>query len=167
VLIKLPIAWVILLNIAGWPVIQILLAWAFTRLPAGWFHPPERQPSLRSQRFYERVLGIKTWKDQLPDAARWFGGGFEKGALADTSPDYLRRFARETWRGELCHWVALAFAPLFFLWNPWWADLIMIAYALAANLPCIFAQRYNRMRLSRLLARDEARRGPAADRALH
>ena len=48
---------------------------------------------------------------------------------------------------------ALGCAPLFFLWNPWWADLIMLTYALMANLPCIFAQRYNRLRFQRLLAR--------------
>jgi len=29
----------------------------------------------------------------------------------------------------------------------------MINYALAANLPCILAQRYNRLRFQRLLAR--------------
>ena len=39
----------------------------------------------------------------------------------------------------------------FFLWNPCWADLVMVAYALAANLPCILAQRYNRSRFQRLL----------------
>mgnify|MGYP003343114664 CR=1 FL=1 len=44
--------------------------------------------------------------------------------------------------GELCHWSALVCAPLFFLWNPWWGDLIVVGYALAANLPCILVQRY-------------------------
>ena len=80
-------------------------------------------------------------------------GGFAKGTLAGTKADYLRRFIRETWRGELCHWFALGCTPVFFLWNPGWADLVMVAYALAANLPCILAQRYNRSRFQRLLAR--------------
>jgi glycosyl-4,4'-diaponeurosporenoate acyltransferase len=151
--IELPIAWVIILNIAGWPVIQFGLAWAFTRMPVDWFRSGGGRPRERGEQFYERVLGIKRWKDQLPAAARWFGGGFAKGALAANNPDYLRRFVRETWRGELCHWVALGFAPVFFLWNPWWADLIMVGYALLANLPCILVQRYNRLRLLRLLVR--------------
>jgi glycosyl-4,4'-diaponeurosporenoate acyltransferase len=151
--IELPIAWVITLNIVGWPVIQFGLAWAFTRMPATWFSPGCARRPQRGQQFYERVLGIKRWKDWLPDAARWFGGGFAKGTLTANHPDYLRRFVRETWRGELCHWVALAFAPVFFLWNPWWADLIMIGYALLANLPCILVQRYNRLRFQRLLIR--------------
>jgi glycosyl-4,4'-diaponeurosporenoate acyltransferase len=149
--IELPTAWVITLNLAGWPVIQLVLSWAFTRMPVGWFDPGGARLWEPGERFYERVLGIKRWKDRLPDAARWFGSGFAKGALAANNPDYLRRFARETWRGELCHWAALALAPVFFLWNPWWADLIMIVYALLANLPCILVQRYNRLRLQRVL----------------
>lgn len=150
--IDLPIAWVVALNLAGWPVIQLGLAWAFTRMPVAWFSPCGGLRE-RDQQFYERALRIKRWKDRLPDAARWFGGGFAKGTLATSNPDYLRRFISETWRGELCHWVALAFTPVFFLWNPWWADLIMVGYVLLANLPCILVQRYNRLRLRRLLAR--------------
>ena len=152
-LIELPIAWIIVLNVAGWPVIQFTLAWAFTRMPVAWFNPPACGAWEQGGRFYERVFGIKHWKHRLPDAARWFGGGFAKGTLVTIEPEYLRRFIRETWRGELCHWLALVCAPVFFLWNPWWADLIIAAYAVTANLPCILAQRYNRLRLRRLLAR--------------
>lgn len=151
--IELPIGWVIALNVAGWPVLQFGLAWAFTRMPVRWFKPGRARAWEQDGRFYERAFALKLWKDRLPDAARWFGGGFAKGALSGTGRDYLERFVRETRRGELCHWAAMAFAPVFFLWNPWWADLIMAGYALAANLPCILAQRYNRARLQRLLAR--------------
>jgi glycosyl-4,4'-diaponeurosporenoate acyltransferase len=42
---------------------------------------------------------------------------------------------------------------VFFLWNPWWGDAVIIVYAIGANLPCILAQRYNRLRLRHLLAR--------------
>jgi len=153
VLIELPIAWVIVLNIAGWPLLQLGLAWTFTQMPVAWFNAPASGSWERGGRFYESVFAIKAWKDRLPDAARWFDAGFPKGTLAAIAPDYLRRFIAETWRGELCHWAALACTPLFFLWNPCWADLLMIAYALAANLPCILAQRYNRLRLRRLLSR--------------
>jgi glycosyl-4,4'-diaponeurosporenoate acyltransferase len=151
--IELPIEWVVVLNVAGWPLIQFGLAWAFTRMPVTWFNPRRACAWEAGGRFYERVFGIKRWKDQLPDAARWFSGSFAKATLAGTKADYLRRFVCETWRGELCHWVALGFAPVFFLWNPLWADLVMVGYAVAANLPCILAQRYNRARFQRLLAR--------------
>lgn len=151
--IELPIRWIVGLNVVGWPVIQLGLAWLFIRLPLAWFEPPQPHAWERGGRFYERVFAIKRWKDRLPDGARWIGGGFAKGTLAGTRPDYLRRFIRETWRGELCHWTAIAFTPVFFLWNPWWGDAVIVAYAIGANLPCILAQRYNRLRLRRLLAR--------------
>jgi glycosyl-4,4'-diaponeurosporenoate acyltransferase len=158
VLIELPIAGIIALNVGGWLAIQMGLAWVFTRLPVTWFNPGGAFAWERHGRWYETVFRIKAWKDWLPDAAAWFGGGFAKGALADTSREYLERFVRETWRGELCHWAALAGTPVFFLWNPWWGDGIIVAYALAANLPCILAQRYNRARFQRVLNRPAGRR---------
>jgi len=151
--IELPIAWVIMLNVAGWPVIQFGLAWLFTRMPVAWFNPGVGYAWERGGRRYERWFGIKRWKDRLPDAARWFRGGFAKGMLVGKQADYLDRFIRETWRGELCHWCAIACAAVFFLWNPIWADLVMVTFAVAANLPCILAQRYNRQRFQRLRAR--------------
>lgn len=152
-LIELPIAWIIVLNVFGWLTIQMGFAWAFTQLPVTRFNPRKAYGWERDGRFYESVFRIRAWKDRLPDAARWFGGGFAKGTLAVASREYLARFVRETWRGELCHWTAIACAPIFFLWNPWWGDLIILAYAVAANLPCILAQRYNRARFQRALTR--------------
>ncbi len=152
--IDLPIEWIIVLNLGGWPVIQLGLAWLFTRMPAAWFsNPPAACAWEQNGRFYERVVGIKRWKNRLPDGARWFAGGFPKGHLGGRDPAYVQLFVRETWRGELCHWAAMGFAPLFFLWNPWWADLVMVAYAVSSNLPCILAQRYNRARFQKLLHR--------------
>jgi glycosyl-4,4'-diaponeurosporenoate acyltransferase len=153
VLIELSIAWIIVLNVGGWLVIQLGLAWAFTKMPVAWFSPGPARAWERSGRFYERVFAIKRWKDRLPDAATWFAGGLAKGELTGKGAEYWQRFIRETWRGELCHWSAIACVPIFFLWNPWWGDLIIVVYALAANLPCIFAQRYNRCRLARLIPR--------------
>lgn len=152
-LIELSIAWIIVLNVTGWLAIQMSFAWAFTQMPVAWFNPGYAFAWEGGGRFYERVFRIKSWKDRLPDAARWFGGGFAKGTLAGTNPDYLRRFIRETWRGELCHWAAIACAPVFFLWNPWWGVLVNAAVALVVNFPCILALRYNRARFRRLLAR--------------
>lgn len=151
--IELPVFWVVVLNVAGWPIIQIGLAWWFTRLPEQLFEAPASYGWEIKGRVYERIFGIKRWKDRLPDAARWFGGGFAKATLDTTKPEYLRRFIRETWRGELCHWCAIAFTPVFFLWNPWWGNAVIVIYAITANLPCILAQRYNRLRLRRFLAR--------------
>jgi len=153
VLIELPTWLVIGLNVAGWPVIQLALAWLFIRMPEQWFHPGEGFSWERTGRFYEGTFGIKRWKDRLPDAARWFEGGFAKGALTRRDSGYLERFIRETWRGELCHWCALCLAPVFALWNPPWAVAVMLGCGVLLNLPCILAQRYNRLRLRRLVNR--------------
>lgn len=152
-LIELPIPWIVSLNVLGWPIIQLGLAWAWTKVPHQWFHPPSPAAFERDGSFYEQAFRIRAWKDKLPDAASWFRAGFAKASISSSSADYLARFIRETWRGELCHWSAIAFTPVFFLWNPWWGNLIIITYALSANLPCILAQRYNRNRLQGALAR--------------
>lgn len=151
--LELPIGWVVALNVLGWPVIQLGLAWGWTRLPARWLKAPTALPFERGGGFYERAFAIRRWKDRLPDGASWIGGGFAKARLQQRDAGYLERFIVETWRGELCHWCAFAFVPLFFLWNPWWGDLVIVAYALLANGPCILVQRYNRARMQEALKR--------------
>lgn len=161
-LIELPVGWIVLLNALGWPVIQMGLAVGFTRMPTSWFDPPQAFGWENRGAVYEKYFGIRRWKDRLPDAARWFGGGFAKGHLAGAEKMYLERFIRETWRGELCHWSAMVFTPLFFVWNPWWGNGVIVIYVLAANFPCILAQRYNRIRIRRLLAKVKCSVAPAS-----
>lgn len=152
-LIELPMCWIVTLNIAGWLVIQLGLAWFFLQLPATWFGGAKARRNFRTRFVYEKILRIKSWKDRLPDAAAWFNGGFTKGVLAEKNSAYLHRFLAETRRGEICHWMAILFVPVFLLWNPWWGFLVNLSYSLLANLPCIMAQRFNRMRLLSLLSR--------------
>jgi glycosyl-4,4'-diaponeurosporenoate acyltransferase len=162
VLIELSIGATTGWNVIAWAVIQLGLAWVIIRIPAEQFHPASWWARTRDweQRgdFYERWAGIKAWKDRLPDAGRWFAQGFAKANLQSATPEYLERFIRETWRGEVTHWLALLAVPLFCLWNPWWGVLINAAVALGLNFPCILAQRYNRARLLRLLAAQLRRR---------
>lgn len=156
-LIELSIVWTAALNIIAWMVIQFGLAWGFTQLAAERFNAhgfgarPRRWE--RAGNFYERFFAIKRWKDKLPDASRLFRTGFAKAKLQTASREYLERFLRETWRGELVHWFALLAVPLFCIWNPWWGVLINAAVAVALNVPCILALRYNRARFQRLLAK--------------
>lgn len=111
-------------------------------------------------RFYERWLRIKRWKDRLPEAGALFRGGFSKRHVGATDPAYLERFAAETRRAELTHWLILAASPWFFLWNPWWLGLAMLGYGILANVPCLAIQRYNRARLLRMIPRpSQARTG--------
>lgn len=136
------------INTLAWPVIQIGLAKLFTAMPQSWFlaYPAALEWEQRGL-FYQKHFRVRAWKDKLPDGAGWFAGGISKARLHDRTANNLRQFAAESWRGELCHWAALAFAPLFLIWNPLWADIVMVAFGFILNLPCIIAQRFNRARM--------------------
>lgn len=139
-------------NLLGWPVIHLTVGSAVLRLPAQlfarncWLTAPRRWE--RDGRLYRDWLAIRKWKSKLPDGAPWLGG-FAKRKIYRRDSSYLAQFLIETRRAELAHWCMLCCLPLFFLWNPPWACLVMTAYALAANLPCILAQRYNRLAIDR------------------
>jgi len=141
-------------NLLGWPMIHLTVASVALHLPAhlfaqdSWITAPRRWE--REGRLYRDWLGIRRWKSLLPDGAPWFGG-FAKKRINSHDASYLGQFVLETRRAELAHWCMLLCLPFFFLWNPPWACLVMTAYALAANLPCILAQRYNRIALCRVV----------------
>jgi len=133
------------------------MSYACTRIPLQNFNPGNRFFRLKkwenNGKFYEKFFRIKSWKEKVPDGARLFKGGFPKKNLEQSDFGYLNTFMLETCRGELTHWLQILPVWVFFLWNVWWAGLIMVAYALLANIPCILLQRYNRARLQRVLAK--------------
>ena len=146
----------VLLDVVAWAVIHAGTGYLVHRLPAArferdtWLTRPRRWE--RDGRFYVTGLRIKRWKHLLPEAGGLFAGGFDKKHLTGgRDPAYLRTYVRETRRAELGHWLAAAGAPLFFLWNPWPVGVAMLVYATVANGPCIASQRYNRIRLCRIL----------------
>lgn len=149
-------------NILAWPAIHIGFAWAGTRARASRFEP---EGWLFRTRFFERngwiyenLFLVKAWKDYLPDGATWFRGGFPKKNLGRADLEYLNRFIVETCRGEAVHWAVFLASGVFFLWNEPWVGWIMVAYATAANMPCIIVQRYNRNRMRRLAAKRKTKR---------
>ncbi|MFM7060434.1 MAG: hypothetical protein ACKOZL_04515 [Actinomycetes bacterium] len=107
-------------------------------------------------RRYER-LGIKRWKDRLPEAGALYAGGFSKRDLRAHDREHLARFAAETRRAEAVHWWILATVLVFPFVVVWYAVIPNLVYALVANVPFIAIQRYNRARLERIIARLEAR----------
>ena len=148
------------INGIAWAAIHIGVSWFGTRMSpkrfaasTGWSRPRSFE---RSGWLYEKVLSIKKWKDAVPDAAPWFRGGFPKKQLLSAGTDYLLRYQSETRRGESVHWVVLLSSGLFFIWNPPGIAAINVAYGLLANLPCIFIQRYNRIRIDRILSRRQS-----------
>ena len=152
--IELPPLWIGLLNGIGIPAAHLLVSWAFSAMPATVFHPDgfcfRRRHWEQRGRIYQRLFRVRRWKTLLPDAATWFNG-FAKAKLQSTAPDYLETFIVETCRGESAHWVQLAVITGFILWTPWPFCLIILAYALASNLPCIINLRHTRIRLHGLL----------------
>lgn len=107
-------------------------------------------------RAYEK-LHIRHWKGWLPDAGGWFGGRSKRNLEGGRSG--LARFSAETRRAELVHWLVIAIAPVFAAWNPPPLLVVMVLYALVANVPCIVVQRYNRARIDRVLLRRSSRVG--------
>lgn len=144
---------IVLTNFLYWPVVQLIIAKWVLRSP--WQNWNPRTPFFRpwsweTPEFYQ-LLAIRHWKRYLPDGARWIGSDFRKDGSSLREPDQIERFISEVCRGEFAHWVMLAFAPLPFLWNPAWAGWVMLGFGVLANLPCVLAQRYHRLRLSVLL----------------
>ena len=159
---ELSVPALIVINAVAWPVIQLGLARAGERIPSRWLSPDSAVFRIRDGesggRLYERLFRIRRWKDLLPDGTRITGRGFSKSRLQRRDRAYLTTFRQEACRGELVHWAALLTTPLFLLWNPVWVMPVHAAYALAANLPCILVQRYNRARLGRVLPVDRSAR---------
>jgi glycosyl-4,4'-diaponeurosporenoate acyltransferase len=153
---SLPLGAAIAVDAAAWCAVQVGAGYLVHRLPPNRLAADGgvlRERSWeRGGRVYRDRLGVARWKHRLPEGGAVFRGGFDKRSLRGASTEHLERYRRETRRAELGHWLALAPLPLFVLWNPPLLWPAMAAYAVAVNGPCIVAQRYNRLRLSRVLA---------------
>jgi glycosyl-4,4'-diaponeurosporenoate acyltransferase len=153
--VQLPAMWVIVFNVLGWLIIHGIASWWGHRQDVRHFYQdrfPYRLLHREHQgKVYERRLFIKKWKAWLPDGAAWFTGGFAKKRLQSADADYLQRFVWETRRAEWTHWLTMVPTPLFFWWNDFWGSVVIVGYAILANVPCILVQRYNRARLLHVL----------------
>jgi glycosyl-4,4'-diaponeurosporenoate acyltransferase len=154
--------WAIPLDFLVWFAIQAGAGYLAARLPDGVFARDNwlyrQRPWEAGGRLYVRLLLVGRWKQLLPDSAVVLGGGFGKAHLREVSPAYLQTFILETRRAELTHWLPFAALPVFLIWSEWPVMGWMVAYALAANLPCLVVQRYNRCRLQRVCERLPYRR---------
>lgn len=138
---------------AAWAAVQVGCGYAVHRLPDrlldgdGWLFRERRWE--RGGRWYVDVARIRRWKRLLPEAGAVFAGGVSKRRLPGRAAGDLALLARETRRAELGHWLMVAPSPVFVALNPPVLMPCMALYAAAVNLPCIAAQRYNRIRLQR------------------
>ena len=149
-IVHLPWPWVVVLDTLAWTMWSAAAGW-WTGRP-GWGRPAADGPVLRLRPFergggwYETRLHVKRWKDRLPEAGRAFGGR-SKRQLPPGRAAGLRVFLAECRRAERTHWLILAATPVFALWNPPGLFLAMVAFAVAANVPCLMVLRYNRARV--------------------
>lgn len=147
----------VVLDVFVWGVVSLGSGYFFHRRPVSSFDHDSWLTRLRpfeqDGRVYQRRLRILRWKDALPEAGALFAGGISKAQLIGRRTEDLERFVVETRRAEVTHWAVMAAGPFFFLWNPWYAGVLMQVYAVGANLPFIVIQRYNRARLVQVLER--------------
>ncbi len=148
----------IVVDIVAWGVFHALTGYAAYRLDDDSLDRDRRvlhrRPFEYGGRWYRRRLHIHRWKDRLPEAGALFRGGLSKRQLPGYDVQSLELFARETRRAELTHWWAMFCGPIFVLWNPPVAAVLLIVYGVVVNLPFIAIQRYNRFRIEALLERD-------------
>jgi glycosyl-4,4'-diaponeurosporenoate acyltransferase len=153
----MPVVLRLVLISLAWVVLQIGSGFATNRLPRA---PFAREGLLfRTRRWerggevYERVFGIRRWKDALPEAGAMFKGGFAKRAIGGRSASRLELFIAETRRAEFSHWLVVALSFTFFAWNPPHVAVWMPVIGFLGNAPFIMVQRHVRPRLERLAER--------------
>ena len=140
----------------GWLLWSVLVGAIANRLPAGWLardHWFWRRPWQEQARNFEGRLAIRCWKPWLPDAGTALPSGVAKASLVGRDPRDLERLLLETKRAEWVHLVLWLFWLVTPLWLPPAGVLINLGFATLFNLPCLWVQRYNRLRLQQLLAR--------------
>ena len=101
---------------------------------------------------YEK-LGIKKWKDRLPDMSRICKYMLQKKIPIGTRSEKVEALVLETCVAESVHLALCILSPVIFLfWRNAWGVALTVLYALC-NIPFIMIQRYNRPRLTALSAR--------------
>ncbi|MGG1632785.1 hypothetical protein [Rossellomorea sp. NRS-1567] len=145
---------IILLNIFAWVSIHIVFSFLTSRLTpkqlqrlSPLFHSLEMEAGGGMYRF----LKIKKWKKYISDAGGWFRGGVNKNEIGLSSQQGRITFLLELNRAELSHWLQIMPAPFFFILNNRVESWVMFLYGILFNLPLILVQRYNRMRIVKIM----------------
>lgn len=140
----------------GWLLWSVGVGALANRLPANWLARSRvlwKRPWPETLQSYERRWAIRRWKPWLPDAGNALPNGVAKASLVSRDRRNLERLVLETRRAELVHLALWLFWIVTALWLPPVGVLINLGFATVFNLPCLWVQRYNRLRLQQLLAR--------------
>ena len=110
----------------------------------------------KNGKVYEK-LGIKRWKDYLPDMSKIMPDMVKKKMSAAKEQGTAVLIA-ETCVAECVHWALIVLSlGIFLFWRGGWAVLFWLVYNILGNVPFIIIQRYNRPRLVMLEERRERR----------
>lgn len=147
-----------MINIMMWLFFHLSISLGLLKVPYSWLSDAHKLNRVFKKRdfeqegkFWRNTFKVHKWKDILPDGASLFNAGYKKKKLPSAQIESLELFIKETKRAELTHILLIFPAPIFYLWNPQWAGHLMIGYALIVNLPFIIIQRYNRLRLQKII----------------
>lgn len=108
----------------------------------------------RNGEFYKK-LGIRKWKDKLPDVSRKVKKIYTKKVDMQRDVQNLRRLVQETCVAECVHYqLILLSLPVTWIWRGL-GGWVIFAMCAVGNLLFVAIQRYNRPRLLRTLERVE------------
>jgi glycosyl-4,4'-diaponeurosporenoate acyltransferase len=154
-ILQLPDGLIVGLCVIGWIGWSLLIGFIGHRLPLAflekdtWLTQP--RPWGEDKQGYDRILRIKCWKDRLPEAGDFFPDGFRKSSVSGGDYAVMSRFLAETRRAEYVHLAIWLFWFVTILWTPSWGIGVNFVVGTMLNLPCLWVQRYNRLRLQHLL----------------
>ncbi len=101
-------------------------------------------------KLYDKI-GIRYWKDKVPDMSNFLKNLVKKEIRLKSSAADILRQIQETCVAEMIHFVLILLSLLIFIyWRSKWAILFEAIYIFIFNVPFILIQRYNRPRLIKL-----------------
>ncbi len=115
-------------------------------------------------RIYRR-LGVRRWKDKMPDMSRILPDMFPKKLTEADSVEMVRRLIKETCVAEFIHncLSILFFIGIWIIYDCTLKGFALGTFAVVCNLPYVIIQRYNRPMLMRYLEKLERKKKNAAE----
>ena len=158
-----------------WSVLYVLFCGILAHVvgetvPRAWFCA-ERFPFApwkweRGGMIYEKI-GIRHWKDHLPDMSRVVTRMVPKRFDRFPTAESVKRLIAETCVAEAIHVVLGFLSPVIWVFWKNYMGVILSFIVLIGNIPFVLVQRYNRPTLvalhGRLVIREERKRNASTD----
>lgn len=139
-------------------VVDAIIAWILHAMPEKWFDDNKRifKVFRKERKFYEKI-GIKNWKDKVPETGQVCN--FKKNKIASFNSNYIKKFLIETCYAEVIHIAMLLIGLTVFFVIPFSESLnyslwLFLINAIL-NIPPVLIQRYNRPKLQLVLLRSQ------------